>query len=85
MGSATSYEYSKMDQIVKITNALSQTTKMSYDVMGSLTILTDNRGNQTHYKYDEMGQIVDRYSGQQVVLAIRCYWQGSNHNKFVRL
>jgi YD repeat-containing protein len=49
---STSYVYDELDRRTKVTNALNQITKTSYDAVGNLLAIEDVVGNVTSYTYD---------------------------------
>jgi len=58
LGSVSRYEYSNLDQLVRITDPMAGVTAVDHDPNGNLLSLTDARNNVTGYTYDNMDRLI---------------------------
>jgi RHS repeat-associated protein len=53
----TSYQYDRLNRLVKTTYPDGSTTQVAYNAIGKQSITTDQLGRQTSYVYDDMGRL----------------------------
>lgn len=58
LGRTTTYQYDALDRLVRVTDALGQSTRFTYDHRGNRIAVTDRHGHVSTFAYDSRNRLV---------------------------